>query len=292
MSYDLYFYKEKDGHLTEIDIANYLTKNLVKVDKEATQWFFQNPDTGVYYSFDQNEAEDDTDSIELYESFADFTNTHFSFNLNFMRPAFFGLEAFRFIEKFINDLNLFILNPQGDIEIPCKITKEELFENWNQTNLRASADHFEELGCSYIPMEKSNAAWKYNFNRGNLQAELGDSYFVPKIFFFKTRKDNSVLTLATWTEHIPSVIPPADYFILWRQYRKLFKRVKDNILISRETLINNFGEYFNDYKFTDCKIIHPENSIKVKDKFNSVKPDKVLKEFAEGVDMENLYNAK
>ena len=72
----------------------------------------------------------------------------------------------------------------------------------------------------------------------------------------------------------------------------MFRTVKDTVLISKEKLLNDFGTYFNEYKFTDCKIIHPENSIKVKDKFNSVKPDKVLKEFAKGVDMENLYNAK
>lgn len=292
MSYDLNFYKKKDSLLTEIDIANFLTQHLVKIDEGDSQWFFENPDTGVYYSFDQNEPADDAESIELFDSFLEFTHTNFSFNLNFMRPAFFGLEAFMFVERLIKDLDLYVLNPQGDLDIPYKPTNGSLFENWNQTNLRASADHFDELGCSYIPIDKSNAVWEYNFNRAKLQSELGDSYFVPKIFFIKTLKDNSVLTLATWTEHIPSVIPPADYFLLGRQYRKMFKTIQDKVFISKETLFKNFGEYFNDYKFRECKIIHPENAVKLKSKFNAIKSEKIFKEFAEGVEMENLYNAK
>ncbi len=86
MSYDLYFYKQKGTVLSENQIAKYLTDNLVSVTENSNQWIYENEDTEVYYSFDHNEPEDDPESIELYESFADFENTHFSFNLNFMRP--------------------------------------------------------------------------------------------------------------------------------------------------------------------------------------------------------------
>lgn len=105
MSYDLYFYKSKGITLSEEQIGNYLTENLVPKNANVNQWFYENQDTDVYYSFDQNESQDDPESIELYESFKDFDNTHFSFNLNFMRPCFFGLEAFKFVEHFIKDLN-------------------------------------------------------------------------------------------------------------------------------------------------------------------------------------------
>ena len=131
MSYDLYFYKRKETNISMDQIAKYLTDNLVGVDKNAVQWFYENEDTEVYYSFEQNEREDDPESVELYESFTDFDNTGFSFNLNFMRPSFFGLEAFQFIDQFISDLNLFIFNPQSDSENPYKPSKNELFDNWN-----------------------------------------------------------------------------------------------------------------------------------------------------------------
>lgn len=292
MSYDLYFYKKKGTALSEEQIANYLTDNLVPVNESGNQWFYENKDTEVYYSFDRNKPENDPESIELYESFTDFDNTHFSFNLNFMRPVFFGLEAFQFIEIFISDLNLYILNPQSSFDNPQKESKKELFENWNTINLRSSADYFEELQSAYFPVEKSNKVWEYNFNRTRLQQEIGEQYFVPRIFFFKTKKSNEVITIASWTEHIPNVIPPADYFLLTRRYKKLFKTIKDNILVSRETLFKNFGDYFDNFEFKDCKIIHPANADKVKMKFNSLKPDNILTDFAIRLPMENLYNAK
>ncbi len=292
MSYDLYFYKQKGTTLSENQIAKYLTDNLVAANENANQWFYENEDTEVYYSFTQNEPEDDPESIELYESFTDFDNTHFSFNLNFMRPSFFGLEAFQFIEKLLADLNLFVLNPQGDFENPCKPTKNELFDNWNKTNLWASINHFKEMGSGYLAVDKSNEIWDYNFNRKRLQNELGEQYFVPKIFFFKTKKSNEVITITSWTEHIPMIIPSADFFLLTRQYKKLFRTIKDNILVSRQTIIDNFGSYFDDFIFQNCKIIHAKNAASVKDKFNSLKSEQTLADFAERLPMENLYNAK
>ena len=291
MSYDIYFYKSKGANISETQITNYLTDNLVSKDENSYQWFYENQDTGLYFSFDQNEPEDDPESIELCESFPDFDNTHFSFNLNFMRPSFFGLEAFQFVEQFIKDLDLSILNPQMGSD-PSKPTKKELFENWSETNLWASADRFDELGCSYLNTNKANEIWNYNFNKKRLQTKLGEQYFVPKMFFFKTKKTNEVITVSSWTEHIPNVIPPADYFLLTRQYKKMFRRVKDNILVSRQTLLSNFGAYFDEFEFQDCKIIHPTNAMKAKERFNSLKAEQVLADFAERLPLENLYNAK
>ena len=292
MSYDLYFYKQKSDKLTETQIADYLTENLVPVSESGSQWFFENEDTEVYYSFDRNEPYKDEESIELYESFADFDNTSFSFNLNFMRPCFFGLEAFEFVEHLLEDLNLFVLDPQSGSETPHKPTKEELFNIWNHTNLQACAHHFEELNCVFMPIEKSNKVWEYNSSRKNLQEKLGDGYFVPKLFFFKTKKHNKAFTLTLWTEHIPMVIPDAEYFLLTRKFKKLFRKIEDTVLISKETLFQNFGSYFDSFDFEDCKIVHPENSLKVKDQFNSIKAEKVLDDFADRIPMENLYNAR
>jgi hypothetical protein len=115
---------------------------------------------------------------------------------------------------------------------------------------------------------------------------------VPKIFFFKTKQTNKVITITRWIEHLPNVIPPADYFLLTRQYRKLFKIVKDNILVSRQTILNNFGSYFDEFEFKNCKIIRPTNAIKIKDKFNSITSEQTLVAFAERLPMEKLYNAK
>jgi hypothetical protein len=201
------------------------------------------------------------------------------------------LEAFAFVEKMIQYLGLYLLNPQLDFDIPVKQTKDQLFENWNKTNLWASADHFNKTQSSFIAAEKSNAVWKYNFNRKRLQAELGNDYFVPKIFFCKNKETGEVITLTSWTQHIPNVFPPADYFMLWRKYKKWFRTVEDSVVIDRPTLLKAFGAFFDDFNFEGCKIIHPNKTIRIEDKFNSIKGTEKV-DFAEGVPMENLYNAR
>ena len=289
MSYDLYFFKRKESKLSEEEVENYLTTNLVA--EENGQWVFQNDDTEVYYIFEKSETEIDEDEIEFIENYEDFESLNFTFILNFLRPSFFGTEAFNFIEKMITDLDLYISNPQSDKENPYKPSKEELYENWNLTNLRSSSEHFAEQ-CSYLEIEKSNEIWNYNFDRNEIQDKLGGEYFVPKMFFFKTKSENRVITVSSWTEHIPNVFPPADYFLLTKVQKKLFRTVQENELLSRENLLNRFGEYLNDYEYSNCKIIHPENAHKIKDLFNSTQSELKLENFAERVQIENLFNEK
>ncbi len=283
MSYDLYFFKSKENQITTNEIENFLSFNLVP--EENNQWFFHNTDTEVYYTFEKTENEDNS------ESFKNFENLNISFNLNFLRPSFFGIEAFEFVEKLIRDLDLYVFNPQSENEEPYKPTKTELIENWNKTNLTASAGHFHEQ-TSYLEIEKSNSIWNYNFNRNLIQQNLGDDYFVPKMFFFKTKENNEVITVSSWTEHIPNVIPFADYFLLTKVQKKWFKTTKENALISREKLLATFDEYLEDHDFIDCKIIHPENAQKIKTIFNNVTSNIELENFAERVQIENLFNAK
>jgi hypothetical protein len=289
MSYDLNFYKAKTSDISELDIANYLSENLVAQNESSNEWFFENKDTDVYYILSRNEPENDGEGAEV---FTEYDNTHFAFNLNFMRPSFFGLEAFRFIEKFITDLDLKVLNPQSDEEFPYVPNKEELFENWNRVNLWSSIDHFDELSATYISSKKSTKAWEYNFARKHIQQELGDNYFVPRIFFFRTKDNNSAVTISSLTQGIPIVVPAADYYFITRKRKKLFNTVEDNVLIDSETFIEEFNTYLEDYSFQDSRIIHPENAYKANSKFKSLQAVLKLETFAERIPMEHLYNAK
>lgn len=288
MSYDLYFFKRKESQINENDIANYLSLNLVEEDNN--QWFFQNPDTEVYFIFERTEIVGD-DEDQMIENFKEFDNLNFAFILNFLRPSFFGIEAFQFIEKIVKDLDLYIFNPQSDKADPYKPSQEELYENWNTTNLNASSEHFSEQ-CSYLEIEKSNSIWNYNLHRSQIQNKLGNDYFVPKMFFFKTKGDNKIITVSSWTEHIPNLIPPADYYLLTKVQKKLFRTKKENVFISQENLISIFGDYFDEYNFVNCKIINPENARKIKSIFNSTTSEIKLENFAERIQIENLFNAK
>lgn len=130
MSYDLYFYKKKNSELLEKDIRDYLRTELTEPNEQNNQWWFDNEDTGVYFCFEATDAEDSDDYKELFESFSEFDNMGFLFNLNFIRPEFFGLEAFLFVEKFIEDLDLYVLNTQSEksSHIPYKPERNELYQ--------------------------------------------------------------------------------------------------------------------------------------------------------------------
>jgi hypothetical protein len=292
MSYDLYFYKEKNSPLSNSDIRNYLTTNLAEPGENGTQWFFENDDTEVYFSFDENEPEDDPEMIESFDNFDFYKNTNFSFNINFLRPDFFGLEAFSFIENFISDLNLCVLNPQSSIDPdnPKKTNKDELYQNWSTTNLSQSASLFNECALNYYPLKKSNSIWEYNYNRKKTQNDLGDDYFVPKIFFFKTKKTNKIVSVTTWTENIPCVLPNADYYLIFRKYKSFFREIKDNGIISSDTLFHIFSNFVDDHEIEGCKIIHSHNTSKTFKLFNNLKLDFNIKEFMEKISIEKIVN--
>lgn len=285
MSYDLDFYKKENSNLTKQDIENYLTENLVQPNAENSQWFFESEDTGVYYSFesDDNSSEDEN---EVYDGFE---HTEFWFNINFLRPNFFGLEAFNFVDKFVEDMDLYVLNPQSekDADHPIKPSKNELYENWSKTNFKLSKEYLQndEFEFYSYPLDKSNEIWTYNFNRQNLQEKLGEEVFVPKIFLLKRKSDNQIISVSTWSEYIPNVFPKVDHFLLNREFKKLFKTFQEAGFISCENLMNTFGSYMDD--LDENKVIYYDNAEKVKDSFNKVKLIAV-DEFAEGIEIEKV----
>src|SRR5260221_3148782 len=148
MSFDLYFYTAKNHNLSSEQIAEYLVaKGCVRED-EFPQWIYSNETTGVYFSFETQPESDDPEDIELFDSFRAFENTHFTFNINFVRPNFFGLEAFPFVERFMSELDLYALNPQwqDNSANPSKETGDAYYSDWSRANLNFSADHFDEFG--------------------------------------------------------------------------------------------------------------------------------------------------
>lgn len=294
MSYDLYFYKRKTTDLTESQIAEYLNNNLALTSENDTQWFVEDEDTETYFSLDKNEPETDEETIELFENFSDFDNTHFSFNLNYIRPDFFGQFAFEFVEKFIKDLDLYVINPQSTIDSdnPIKPKENELYQNWSEINSRNSINLFKEYELEFYSLDKSNDFYNYNHNKLALQEKLGDNYYVPKLYLFKRKSDGQIITICTWTKHIPNVFPPADYFLLIKKYKKLFRTVEEVGVISNETFIEKFGSYLDNFEFKNCKIIHPDKAEKVKNIFNSTKIEFKLADFAERIQIEKIVNVK
>jgi hypothetical protein len=291
MSLDLFFYKPDASTTTKQAIGNYLEKIAgFQNYSGGNEWLYNNEDTGVYCVIEYTEP--DQDDPEDEEDHPGFTNTHFTFNLNYLRPDFFGLEAFLLVEKIVGELDLYVVNPQmgAESEDPHKPSPGWLYKSWSEFNAAICREKFIEFKAKYYPLERSTETWKHNFTRNDMQDMLGEVYFVPKVLFVETRETGEPTTLTTWTTHIPNVFPKADFVCLNRDFRRLFQQVKENGVISWATFIATFGALLEDYT-NGTKIIRPDNAAKAARLFNSVRFEQPLSNFQE-TEIDKFWNAK
>lgn len=223
MSYDLLFCTEADVKINKEDIAKYMA-GLPHITEE---WNYQNPNTGVYFSFSYAPPSGN----EIASMFpAGYNDTHLAFNINYGRPKFFAEEAIPFVEQLCNTFGILVVDPQdheiGGDNLPKKAKADHLLESWTRSNHRALSI-YKKQGSSpaYIPREKASEWWKYQYHLDNTKGNLGDSIFVPSIFLFADTVDNKVKTAITWTEAIPFVFPKCDKVIIVRHEQQgLFRR--------------------------------------------------------------------
>ena len=297
MSYDLYFYKKKGRYLTEQAFSDYLTKTIPFNNSDyPRQWSYENPETGVYFLIDWNEPNTDVEDIEIWDSFEDFEYLNFSFGINFFRPSYFGMEIFPIIEKIIEELDLWVLNSQevDDEEIPKKFPKGYLQDQWIRHNDQVSITNFEDLNFKFMPPEKSNAMWWFQLHRTELQDSLEEDIFVPGFFVINNKDDNKLYTACVWPQHIPIILPKVDYVIVQKEYKRLFKIVKESGLIPYDVILKELGNYFEDFDYVipNLKVLKQHNADKMKDKFNSLKIDKTVEEFGSGVGKDGFVNVQ
>ncbi len=297
MSYDLYFYKTKHDTLTEQAVSDYLNKTLqFNISDYSRQWDYENPETGVYFLIDWNDPNTDKEDIDIWDSFDEFEYLNFSFSINFFRPRYFALEIFPIIEKLIDELDLYILNSQDEdeVEIPKKFEKGYFQDQWIRHNDQVSITHFQELSLKFMPPEKSNAMWWFQLHRTELQDSLVEDIFVPGFFIINNKEDNKLYTACVWPQHIPIILPEVDYVIVKKKYKRLFKTVEENGLVSYKVILEELGEYFDDYDYPvlNLKVLKQDNADKMKHKFNSLKIYKTVEEFGSGVGKDGFVNVK
>ncbi len=252
MSYDLFFYVRESNELTKDDIVKFLNENLGTMNEENSQWFVEHEEAETYYSIDYCEpSEKDLSQYEGYR------NTNFSFNLNYFRPNYFGQEAFLFIDKFLDKLDLYVFNPQGSDsnEEIYKPANSELYQNWSSINARNCSYFFKEYDLLYVPIDKSNYIYNYRKIRHELWRELGtDSYYVSK-FYIVTSPDRQVISLALLPMKTAVLVPKADFYRVTRIKKKWFRIIEESGLISHETFTKYLSHLFDNYKYPDSKIL-------------------------------------
>jgi hypothetical protein len=297
MSYDLYFYKKKSSNQSEKDIINYLNNcEYLSVEENETQWSYFNEETGVYFGIDLNEPNTEEEDIEIWDNFSEYENLNFNFTINFIRPNFFGYESFPILEKIIEDLDIYLLNPQdeNDPDNPHKFEKGYLEKQWIRQNEQLIIKNFEEFHVEYYDKEKSDYIWNFSFIRNELQENLEEDIFVPGYFLLKNKIDNQIYRVCVWPKHIPIILPPIDFVIVQKEYRKLFKKVEESGLVPIEQINEKFGNYFEnfDYKNLKMRVINQQNADKIEKEFNKLILESQVKDFGESISFDSFVNVK
>lgn len=297
MSFDLYFYKRKDSPQKEEDLAEYLTKNLpYNISDHPRQWNYENPATGVYFLIDWNDPEDENERIDIFDNFQEYKYLNFSLSINFFRPRFFGLEIFPIIEKFVNDLGLYVLDAQDetDPDNPRKFPTGYFQEQWIRHNDGVTIDQFEELNFKYLPIEKSNYLWWFQSHREEFQNNLAEDIFVPGFFVLNNNEDGKLYTACVWPQHISIILPPVDFLIVQKEYKKLFKKVEESGLVAYDTILNEFQNEFEDYEYEipNLKVFRNKGLDEIKKKFNSLKLGETVSGFGGSVAFDDFVNVR
>src|SRR5690606_36051004 len=194
--------------------------------------------------------------------------------INFIRPNFFGYESFPILEKIIEDLDIFLLNPQDEIDPdnPQKFEKAYLENQWIRHNEQLIIQHFSEFQVEYFDKEKSDYIWNYSLIRNELQENLEEDIFVPGYFLLKSKIDNQIYRVCVWPKHIPIILPSVDFVIVQKEYRKLFKKVEESGLVSIQQINEMIGNYCENFEYDNLKmrVIKQQNADKIEKEFNKL----------------------
>ncbi|NLH17894.1 MAG: hypothetical protein GX455_15060 [Phycisphaerae bacterium] len=214
MSYDLYF-SPRTGKLDAEQFKEYFQKRpLYKL--QGSQAWYQNDDTGVYFSFEFNDSGDSEEEGQ--------PGFPVSLNINYFRPSYFILEAEPEVSEFVKAFDLTVSDPQEGGMGEGEYRKDLLISGWNQGN---------EFGCSAmlkhpkrqedvatLPSAMLHQVWKWNLGRKTLQEHIGNEQFVASVMFL--RYENRTVSFATWIDAIPTVLPRVEMILIGRN--KLARR--------------------------------------------------------------------
>jgi hypothetical protein len=201
---------------------------------QGRQAVYGNEDTGVYFSFDLVEPSEDEEQGAA----------GLSFNVNYMRPSIFGLEAERELSALVARFSLEVHDPQIGGMGRGAYSPAGFLSGWNTGNefacvsivaqVKKDAGSEGSLFNTVLPSAELERCWRWNVARGDLQRELGDDVFVPRISFL--RRDGGIRSFVVWGDAMPVALPDVDVLMLVRQQlapRRLFLFKPQDVAIAR-----------------------------------------------------------
>ncbi len=208
MSYDLNFRKKKGEEFPLKDFEDYFASRPHYTVANG-QAIYGNEATGVYFIMDHN-ADTYTDEDEGV--------SQSSFNLNYFRPHIFALEAEPEVRAFVEHFDFRVKDDQIGGHHSDIYDREAFIRGWNAGNkfsFQTITDSHEEILKNTLPFHDIERYWRWNYQRDELQKQLGDDIFVARVSF--QRLNDKATSCAIWSEAIPTALPEVDTVIMYRE---------------------------------------------------------------------------
>jgi hypothetical protein len=238
VSYDLHFLP--NPRLTEAAFLAYF-RDRPRYRVEGRQAWYENEDTGVYFSFDwADEAIDDRDDDGRVRYAA-------AFNLNYFRPSFFGLEAEPEVRAFVERFDVAVDDPQADGMGEGPYSREGFLRGWTYGNRTAVQSIVREHGRDAVrtlPDAELRRTWSWNLERTAYQAAMAAAVFVPRIVF--VHLGGRVRSMVVWPDGIPVALPRVDFVLVIRKRlapRRLWLRRADAPIVPWERIRPLLGAF-------------------------------------------------
>lgn len=243
MSYDLFFRSRLPGvGFSQEDFTNYFG-NRPRYELNESQAWYKHKNSGVYFVFEFNESQDNPDEEDEVDS----SLIPVAFNLNYIRPHPFGLEAEIEVAAFVKAFDLTVSDPQMSGMGEGEYSEDGFLRGWNAGNefgYRATFSRDPLQAVHTLSSARIEACWRWNFDSERRQDELGDDVFVPRILFFN--QSGEVQTGAAWGDGIPILLPVVDLVLVPRHRlapQKWF-RSKDDIVVFTWAELASLTQHF------------------------------------------------
>lgn len=204
MSYGLELYFEPAVRRDRV-LAHFAARQHFSVKQHNV--LYKNPDTGVYFFMSLRCARNVLLQSNVVSA---------EFDINYFRPAFFGIEAEREMSAFMAAFQPRIEDPQmrGMCEGPY--SREGFLSGWNFGNVFSVHNALSSKPDRNIPSMPANelsAAWEWNYHLAECDWR-NPNLFVPMIMFFRIEGRPSRVVI--WPEGMAALLPRADYVLVGR----------------------------------------------------------------------------
>lgn len=211
MNYIIHFQtKNVKNQISLLQIKEYFTARGSYTVNDY-QSLYSNEETGVYFTFEYGgtKASEVNQTLKVLPVF---------FNISFGRPHIFVLEAEVELSEFIRHFDLMVSDLSMHGSSYMEYNELDFYHGWtagNEAFYREKLRRDPELKMFLLPVKEMENIWRWNFHVSNMQAELGQQIFVPKVMLIEYQ--NTFNTAVVWTDGIPITLPRVAKAVLYRR---------------------------------------------------------------------------